>query len=211
MYYPVYLNIENKKCVIVGGGEVAQRKTLQLLQFGAKVVLVSPEVTESLTKLAENAQIVWRDREFKKTDIQDAFLVYAATNNPSVNAQVSRFAQDCGISLVNVVDAPAESTFISPSIVCRSDLIISISTSGKSPALAKKIRQELEQQYSWEYADFLEILGEARKVAMDRIPTQQRRREIFEKLINDSEIFNLIRAGKKEQAHRLAIQLVTSA
>ncbi|MFQ6044509.1 MAG: bifunctional precorrin-2 dehydrogenase/sirohydrochlorin ferrochelatase, partial [Candidatus Poribacteria bacterium] len=111
-------------------------------------------------------------------------------------------------SLINVVDTPVECTFITPSIVARSDLIISISTSGKSPALAKRIRQQLEKQYGPEYAEFLDILGEARKVAMDIIPTQKQRRQIFEKLIDDSEIFDLIKGGKKEKARRLAMKII---
>ena len=210
MLYPIYLDLQNKKCVVVGGGEVAQRKVLLLLQCGAQVVVVSPEVTEKLTELAKDAQITWYAREFKPSDLNGAFLVYTATDKPTVNSYVSTSAHDCGISLVNVVDTPAECTFITPSIVARSDLIISISTSGKSPALAKKIRKQLERQYGSEYGDLLDILGEVRKVAMDIIPTQKQRQQIFEKLIDDSEIFDLVRAGKKEEARKLAMQIIIS-
>ena len=209
MYYPIYLDLQNKKCVVVGGGEVAQRKVLLLLQCGAQVVVVSPEATEKLTELARDSQITWYAREFEPDDLNGAFLVYAATDKPTVNSYVSTSAHDYGISLVNVVDTPAECTFITPSIVARSDLIISISTSGKSPALAKKIRQQLEKQYGPEYADFLDILGEVRKVAMDIIPTQKQRQQIFEKLIDDSEIFDLVCAGKKEEARKLVMQKLT--
>jgi precorrin-2 dehydrogenase/sirohydrochlorin ferrochelatase len=209
MLYPIYLDLQDKKCVVVGGGDVAQRKVLLLLQCGAKVVVVSPEATEKMAELAEESQITWYAREFEPGDLNGAFLVYAATDKPSVNSSVSKWGQDYGISLVNVVDTPAECTFITPSIVARSDLIISISTSGKSPALAKKIRQQLEKQYGPEYAAFLNILGEARKVAMNIIPTQKQRQQLFEKLIDDSEVFDLIKMGKKEEARQLAMQIIT--
>ena len=208
MLYPICLDLQDKKCVVVGGGDVAQRKVLLLLKCGAKVVVVSPEDTEKLAELAKDAQITWHAREFEPDDLSGAFLVYAATDKPSVNSSVSKCALDYGISLVNVVDTPAECTFITPSIVARSDLIISISTSGKSPALAKKIRQQLEKQYGPEYAGFLNILGEARKVAMNIIPTQKKRHQIFEKLIDDSSVFDLIKMGKKEEARRLARQII---
>jgi len=208
MLYPIYLDLQNKKCVVVGGGEVAQRKVLSLLECSAKVVVVSPEVTVKLSELVKNSQITWYAREFEPNDLNNAFLVYAATDKPSINSDVSTSAHDYGISLVNVVDTPAECTFITPSIVARSDLIISISTNGKSPALAKKIRQQLEEQYGPEYGDFLDILGEMRRVAMDIIPTQKQRQQVFEAIINDSEIFDLVRAGKKEEARELAIQIV---
>ncbi|HIE29163.1 TPA: bifunctional precorrin-2 dehydrogenase/sirohydrochlorin ferrochelatase [Candidatus Poribacteria bacterium] len=208
MLYPIYLDLRNRKCVVVGGGEVAQRKVLLLLQCGAKVVVVSPDVTEKLAELAKDAQIIWYAREFEPDDLSGAFLVHAATDKPAVNSSVSKCARTYGISLINVVDTPVECTFITPSIVARSDLIISISTSGKSPALAKRIRQQLEKQYGTEYAEFLDILGEARKVAMDIIPTQRQRRQIFEKIIDCSEVFDLIKIGEKEEARRLTMQII---
>ncbi|MFQ6042454.1 MAG: bifunctional precorrin-2 dehydrogenase/sirohydrochlorin ferrochelatase, partial [Candidatus Poribacteria bacterium] len=93
MLYPIYLDLHNQKCVVVGGGYVAQRKVLLLLQCGAKVVVVSPEATETLTELAKDAQITWHAREFEPDDLSGAFLVYAATDKPAVNSSVSKCAR----------------------------------------------------------------------------------------------------------------------
>ena len=142
-YYPVYLSLEGKKCVVVGGGEVAWRKVETLLAAGTKVCLVSPEITPGIDELVKAGKLVHIRREYRTGDLEGAFLVIGATDNEDINRQVACDAEKTGI-LVNIVDVPKLCNFIVPSKVERGDLIISISTGGTSPALAKKIRKQLE-------------------------------------------------------------------
>ena len=145
MFYPAHLNLQNRKCLIVGAGPVAERKVISLLRSGGEVTLISPEATKPLENLAQIDQIRWRKRQFQSGDTEGMFLVYAATDQPEINTQVFKEAYEAhGIRLINVVDFIPECTFAAASVVTCGDLIISISTSGKSPAMAKRIREFLE-------------------------------------------------------------------
>ncbi len=149
MFYPAYLNLQNRKCLVVGAGIVAERKVLSLLRSGGDVTLISPEATETNTNWARSNQITWHKRQFRSGDTEGMFLVCAATDLPEINTQVFKEAHEGGgINLVNVVDVIPECTFAAASVITHDDLTISISTSGKSPALSRRIREYLESKFS---------------------------------------------------------------
>ena len=148
MFYPAYLNLQNRKCLVVGAGLVAERKVLSLMRSGGDVTLISPEATQANADLAQNNQITWHKRQFRYGDTEGMFLVCAATDLPEINTQVFTEAYEVyGINLVNVVDVIPECTFAAASVITHEDLTISISTSGKSPALSRRIREYLEAKF----------------------------------------------------------------
>ena len=143
-YYPVNLDIKKRKCLVVGGGRVGTRKVLTLLDCGARVTVVSPDAKEKLIELANSGAITLEKRQYRETDLDGIFLVIGTTDDEELNHQISIAAEKHNM-LCNIADRPKVCNFILPSIVNRGDLTISISTSGKSPALAKKLRMELEE------------------------------------------------------------------
>ena len=148
MFYPAYLNLQNRKCLVVGGGIVAERKVMSLLRCGGDITLLSPGETKILDRLARIGRIKGHKRQFQVGDTDGMFLVCAATDNPEINTQVFKDAHEGhGINLVNVVDVIPECTFATASIVTHGDFTISVSTSGKSPAMAKRIREYLEAKF----------------------------------------------------------------
>ncbi|MBA3013444.1 MAG: bifunctional precorrin-2 dehydrogenase/sirohydrochlorin ferrochelatase [Proteobacteria bacterium] len=157
-YYPVCLQVEGRRCLVVGGGKVAERKVLGLLGSGAVVIVISPELTPGLAQLGAEGSLTWMSRGYTPGDAEGFFLVMAATDDSIVQNQV----RDDGLRfniLVNVADVPEKCNFILPAVVKRGALSIAISTSGKSPALAKKIRQELEVKLGPEYELVVEMMG----------------------------------------------------
>ena len=160
-YFPVFLDIREKSCVIVGGGEVALRKAERLLDCGAKVSVISPKLAPELTALKDKNLISHIADEYSGDLIAGATLVIGATDDEKTNARISNDARGKGIP-VNIVDDPQKCDFILPSVVQRGDLAITIGTGGKSPALARHLREELEATYGEEYAILLNILGNLR-------------------------------------------------
>ena len=160
-YYPAYLNVRDRHCVVFGGGAVAEGKIAQLRDAGAKTTVVSPEVTPAIQAAAGQGHINWLDRKYQAGDVQGAFLVIATTNARTVNEAIFQEAEEAGI-LVNVADAPAQCSFIAPSIVSRGAVTVAISTGGASPALARKFREELTASPVMDWADLAGILSQAR-------------------------------------------------
>ncbi|AEH44062.1 siroheme synthase [Thermodesulfatator indicus DSM 15286] len=181
-YYPIFLKIEQKLCVVIGGGKVAARKIKTLLEAGAKVKVISPEVIREIEKLSEQGQVEWIKRPYRKGDLEDAFLVYAATDDPTVQKQVFAEAEEKNI-FCNVVDKPALCSFIVPSIVKRGKLQIAISTSGASPALARRLREQFEETFGPEYAEYLELMARWREEILARDLSEKEKRQIFEQLV----------------------------
>jgi len=181
-YYPVNLDIRNRKCLVVGGGGVGTRKVMTLLDCGAKVIVVSNEVTQQVFELADNGSIVLKKRPFQISDLHKMFLVIGATDNPKLNRQIHREAERLGM-LCNIADRPEVCNFILPAIVNRGDLIIAISTSGKSPAFAKKMRKDLEKEFGTEYAEFLKLMGGIRNKLLSQDHEPEAHKPLFEKLI----------------------------
>ena len=207
--YPINLvGLENRRCIVVGGGEVAQRKVESLLEAGAaRVVVISPRLTRKLSALLQAKRIEHRPRGYQPGDLEGAFVVIAATDDPNVNADVWQEAQERRL-LINVVDDPARCTFFVPSVVRRGDLTISICTGGQDPALSARLRQELEPRFGREYAAFLEMAGALR----DRVGRELsgRTRHRFWHALADSEILALLKEGKRQEAERLATDILAT-
>lgn len=190
-YYPICMDISGKRCVVIGGGNVAERKVERLLACGARVEVVGKELTPALAVWKDEGRIMHRGADFEEDYLSGAFLVIGATDDETVNGRVARSARSLGIS-VNIVDDPARCDFILPSIVERGDLVIAISTGGKSPALARKIREEMEGVYGTEYAILLEILGDLRQKVIASGSSSAENRERFAAVVR-SEILEEIR------------------
>ena len=156
--YPIFLNLDGKRCVVVGGGAVANRKARKLLQARAEVVAISPEVKPELESVATEV----RRRPYREGDLEGASLVFAATNRREVNAAVTRDARARGIP-VNVADEPSEGDFALPSVLRRGQLQVAVSTGGASPTLARRVRYELESAFGSEWAGVVEALDKARR------------------------------------------------
>jgi len=193
-YYPLMVDLAGRKCLVAGGGAVAERKASILLSFGADVVVVSPELSPGLKKLADEGKLKHLPRGYRREDLEGTFLAIGATDDREINGQLARDARAGGV-WANVVDSPQDCNFIVPSIVTRGDLLIAISTGGKSPALAKKIRQEMEEIYGEEYAELLEILGELRAQVLREVQDPVLRQGILEGVVN-SNLLERIRAGE---------------
>ncbi|MBI3995364.1 MAG: bifunctional precorrin-2 dehydrogenase/sirohydrochlorin ferrochelatase [Nitrospirae bacterium] len=205
-YYPAFLDLQEKSAVIIGGGRVAERKALTLLACGARVTVISPTLTKKLSYLAQAGAIRHRKRRWRPGDLQEAFLVLATTNDRRANAEIARRAQ-AACRLVNVADDPGRCNMIAPSVIARGDLIIAVSTSGKSPALARRIRRELERSFGAEYGRFLKLLGQVREQVQARIPSMARRRRILNGVVA-SDLFTLLREGKKDQVQKRIRRIV---
>jgi len=197
-YYPAYLDLRERPCLVIGGGAVAERKTLALLEAGAVVTIISPMLTSKLHELSDSGKITYLQKQYEDQDLSGAFLVIAATDSAEVNTLVASACRKKHV-LVNVAVPPEVSSFIVPSVVERGDLLIAISTSGASPALSRKIRQDIEQRYGTEYEVLLEKLSAIRKRVLEEIPDKSRRRQVFQAIV-DSDVIDLIRQGKAHAA-----------
>lgn len=160
-YYPIFWDIAGKKCVVIGGGEVAARKVARLLDCGAKVCVISPDLVPELADLTREQRISHIPSEYNGRGMDGAVLVIGATDDEQTNDAISQDAKIKGIP-VNIVDDPQKCSFILPSLVERGDLTIACGTGGNSPALARHLREELEAVYGEEYAILIKILGQLR-------------------------------------------------
>jgi precorrin-2 dehydrogenase/sirohydrochlorin ferrochelatase len=182
-YYPVLIHLEGKQVIVVGGGSVAERKIEKLLEYGAGVHVVSRDLTPRLRKYKEEGTIGFLGHHFREDYLEEAFMVIAATDDPTLNHEVSEKAKVKGL-LVNAVDQPSDCNFIVPSILRRGDLLIAVSTSGKSPALAKKVREALEESFGKEYESLLNLMGRLREDILSQRLSQDENRRIFHELVN---------------------------
>jgi len=174
--FPIFLKLTGRRCLVVGGGAVGEGKIGGLMEAGAETVVVAPEVTEKVREWASMAKITWLERPFCAADLEGVFMVVGATSQPEVNEQVFREARRRQI-LCNVVDDPERCDFYYPAVLRRGQLQIAISTGGSSPALAQRLRQELENQFSPDYETWLDELGETRRrLISTHLDTTHRRR-----------------------------------
>jgi len=180
--YPILVDLQGKKALVVGGGKVAQRKIETLLECGTFVQVVAKELTAELEELRSSQKIEFLGGEFSEAYLEGAFLVFAATDDVLLNRRVSQAAQQRGL-LVNAVDQPADCNFIVPSVLTRGDLLIAVSTSGKSPAFARKVRVELERHFGEEYGLFLSLMGNLRKEILGVGLSQEENKRAFEELV----------------------------
>ena len=205
-YFPIQLDIRGRRCLVVGGGEVGTRKAQSLLACGGAVTVVSPAVTEELQRLAARGDLALRMREYDGADLEGAFLVIGATDDETLNRRVSADAERRGI-LCNIADRPEKCNFILPAVVRRGDLVLTVSTSGRSPALAKKLRRSLQAQFGEEYAVLLDLMGAIRRRLLAEAHAPEEHKPVFERLVH-SDILTWIREGRRHEIDRLLAEVL---
>ncbi|MFE8699244.1 NAD(P)-binding protein [Cytobacillus sp. FJAT-54145] len=182
-FYPIALDLKGKLIVIIGGGIVAERKVIGLLESADHMIVISPKVTETIERLAKQELIIWKMKTFSPGDLNDAFLIIAATNDKEINRSVKESAQPH--QLLNMVDDPSGSDFIFQSIFRRGKLMISISTSGASPMLASKIKRDLETLYGEEYEEYIEFLHESRQFILKHVTDSTMKKQLLSSIVKD--------------------------
>lgn len=205
-YYPVYLEMRGQPCVVIGGGKIAEGKVEGLLATQANVTVISPELTARLHELVETNQITHLARAYQHGDLAGAFLVICATDKTEINHQVWQEAS-ANWQLVNVVDDTERCNFIAPSILRKGDLTIAISTSGKAPALAVRLKERLQRELGPEYERFLELAGELREPLARHILDFETRKAVWYELV-DSEILDVLARGNESAAKEIISQIV---
>jgi precorrin-2 dehydrogenase len=194
--YPIALDLSGKRCLVVGGGVIADGKLDALLAAGARITLVSPDVLPRVAEFAADGQIEWRRRPYESDDLDGAFLVIAATDDRAVNAEIAVEARARGI-LVNAVDDIPNCDFFAVALVRRGDLQLAISTNGRSPAFARWLRERLDREIPAEYGDLLDVLGDVRDRLKARgpIPVYEAWRDAI-----DDDLLAALRAGERAAA-----------
>lgn len=205
-YYPIYLDLENKRCIIIGGGKIAERKCLSLMKSGAIVTVISPDITKRLEYYKEKGKIKHIPRLYTKGDLKSSFLVIAATDSEEINRKVYFEAKDRNI-LLNVVDNPELCNFIVPSVFKQGDLKIAICTCGSSPAFSKRVRKELEAIYSPEFSQYLNFIKKIRNRIKSGIKNRKEREDIL-KYLASQEIFDTLRKDGYEAAKKRIVNFL---
>ncbi|MEH7253327.1 NAD(P)-binding protein [Neobacillus niacini] len=183
MNYPITLRLAGRKVVVVGGGKVAERKVSGLLGTNAMIVVISPDITDELNRLASNGMIEWQKKSFAKEDIEGALLIFSATNDHQLNQYIKTTTSDQ--QLVTIADDPEGSDFHVPSHIQRGRLSIAVSTGGASPTLAKKIREQLEQQFDDRFEDYLEFLYSARQRILQEVKDPSRKGRLVTAIVSE--------------------------
>jgi precorrin-2 dehydrogenase / sirohydrochlorin ferrochelatase len=206
VFYPMFVDIEGRRCLVVGGGPVATEKVEKLIDHGASVRLVAPETTPELAAMiASGAVAEHREGAYRPGDLDGCFLVIAATNLDAINRMVWQDAEARGL-LCNVVDVPPLCNFIVPSIVRRGELALAVSTGGASPVVAKHIRRDLEEAYGPEWEALVDLLRDLRDELKSRYPDMPSRRDAVERLMETDVVRRLADGdddGARELAHRV--------
>jgi precorrin-2 dehydrogenase/sirohydrochlorin ferrochelatase len=205
-YFPIQLDIPGRASLVVGGGGVGTRKAKSLIACGGKVTVVSPTATGELQDLAAAGALRVLQREYVGDDLQGMFLVMGATDDERLNRRIRTDAERLKI-LCNIADRPEQCDFILPAVVQRGDLIVTVSTSGRSPALAKKLRQDLQSQFGDEYTAFLDLMGAIRKRLLAEAHAPEEHKPIFERLVH-SNILTWIREGRRNDIDRLLAEVL---
>lgn len=200
-YYPIYLDIEGRNVVIIGGGNVCARKAETMMNYGARVTIVSPEVTDEIEKWAADGCLSIRRKKYDAADLGDANIVIASTDDQSVNEQI---AADCRARRipVNVVDVTPLCEFIVPAIIEKGSIQIAVSTGGKSPALARTLKEDLIRTIGPEYTEVNDVLGSLRDSAKSTLPTDIDRKRFFDGIIARG-ILEMLRDGRRREAYEI--------
>src|ERR687885_1797492 len=202
-FYIACLKLSGRPCLVVGGGEVGLEKVEGLLACDGDVTLIAPEAVPELRELAREGSIRWERREYEPSDLEGTFMVIASTNSTDVNIRVYEDAEKRAM-LVNVVDVPPLCNFILPAILRTGPIAIAISTAGASPALAKRMRNQIAEEYGEPYARLAELLNEVRGWAKATLPTYQDRKVFFESIVNgEPDPIELLRQGDDEAVRDL--------
>lgn len=210
MYYPAFINVENRICLVIGGGGFAEEKVFKLLSHGAKIKIVSPDITENIKNILDKEDIIWIKRKYSFGDLKGVFIAISATGDQIANDQVYKEAEDRNV-LLNVVDVTHLCTFIAPSVASRGGVTVATSTGGSSPALARKFRETLEKGCKCrllEYGDLTTVISEVRKEIRDKSILVDAER--WQECINE-ELLDLVQKGKINEAkNRLLLGLKTN-
>lgn len=199
--FPIFVKLEGRLVVIVGGGAIAEGKISSLLAAGARVRVIAPDVSAGIKDLVKSEKIEWHEKRFEPGDLAEAFLVVAATSAPGVNEAVFREADSRGL-LCNAVDDIQHCHFYYGSVVQRGDLQIAVSTNGKSPALAQRLRRELENQFGPEYEQWLEWLGAAREVVRANEGDADSKKAALHQLASQPMFERFLREANRETSQR---------
>lgn len=194
--FPAFLKIEGRRCLVVGGGAVAEEKIGGLLRSGAKVRVVAPHATAGIAAWADAGKIQWTARQFRPSDIAGAFLVVAATSSPALHASIYRQARRRAV-LCNVVDDPEHCDFYYGAVVRRGALQIAISTGGRSPALAQRLKKQFERAFGAEYEEWMEEIGRIRKSLLAKKLSPERRRILLHRLASETSLAEFLRRRKR--------------
>jgi siroheme synthase-like protein len=208
-HYPVFLDLRGRRCIVVGGGLIAQRKAAGLLAGGAEVVVISPAVTARLAAWARQGRVTHAARVFRAGDLRGAWLAVASTDDAGVNQRVCREAARRRI-FANVVDQPALCSFIAPSMFVRGGITVAVGTGGKSPTVAKHVRRRVGRTIGPEYARMLRLLASLRPLARRALPAYAARRRYFDRLM-DGPVFEHVRAGRLRQARHDALRALKAS
>ena len=195
-YYPVYIDVKERTCTVIGGGKIGEEKVRKLLECGASVKVVSPEVTDGVSRLADDGGITWVRREYQPGDLEGAFIAIAATDHNPTNVRIAEEARKRNV-LLNVVDVTHLCTFIAPSIATRGEVTVAVSTGGASPALARKFREELTRSKILEYADLAPVLSYARSELMSKGVKVEP--DHWQTCITD-DLLDMVQSGREEEA-----------
>lgn len=196
--YPVMMNLESKQVIVIGGGRVALRKVRGLIEGGAKVIVISPELMKDLKDMADQGVIEWIAESFDEALLDrypQALLVFGTTSYREVNVAVHKASAERKIPC-NIADVPDLCTFIVPAVITQGDLMIAVSTGGSSPALARKIREELEERFGPEYASLTKLMADIRKQVLMAGSSSDENRKLFLELV-DSEILTALRDNNR--------------
>jgi precorrin-2 dehydrogenase / sirohydrochlorin ferrochelatase len=196
--FPLFVKLEGRRCLVVGAGTIAESKISGLVDTGAQVRVVAPKATAKIRSWARARKIEWQRRGFAPADLDSAFLVVAATSSTQVHEQIFVEAQRRGV-LCNVVDVPHLCDFYYPAVVRRGALQIAISTTGQSPALAQRLRKELDRQFGPEYEEWLKAIGEARGRMRGKSLNAEKRKRLLHEMASEK-AFQSFRKGKKPAA-----------
>lgn len=201
-YYPIFLDMAGRPCVVIGGGAVAERKVKGLLQAGTEVTIISPDLTSHLAGLVGQGRVRHIARRYQDGDLDGQALALVATDDPEVDAAVHREGQERGI-WVNAADDPAHCDFILPSVLRRGELVVAVATGGSSPALSRAIREELEAYITEDYAALTEIVAEVRQKLKERSLTPSA--ETWQKALN-GDLRRFIREGEQGKARNYLLK-----
>jgi precorrin-2 dehydrogenase / sirohydrochlorin ferrochelatase len=198
-YYPIYIDIEDRDVVIIGGGNVCARKAETMMKYGARVTVVSPDFTDEIEQWAAEEKLALKRKHYEEADLDGANLVIASTDHQSVNEQI---AADCRRRRipVNVVDVTPLCEFIVPAIIEKGSIQIAVSTGGKSPAVARTLKEDLQRAIGPEYAEANDVLGTLREGAKATLPTDVDRKRFFDGIIARG-ILELLRRGRRREAY----------
>jgi precorrin-2 dehydrogenase/sirohydrochlorin ferrochelatase len=197
-YYPMFLRVAGRRCLVVGGGTVAERKVTALVEAAAHVTVISPVTTPTIQALTARQAITHHARQYARGDVCGFFLAFGATDDEQAQQQLARDARAAGV-LLNVADRPELCDFIVPAVAEQGDLVIAASTGGASPALAKRVRRDLQESFGPEYAEVLQLLQRLRERLAGRVASSAERQRIFTNLVNSP----LLEYLRQRQTHAI--------